>query len=140
MNAIDTNVWIYRHDTRDPHKQTVARRLVSTVRPIVLPWQVGCEFMAATRKLAPLGFDAAMAWDALTDMQAIATTVLLPDIQLWQDAQSLQARHILSFWDALLVAACLHGGVKTLYTEDMGSPRQIDGLLLVNPFLPAPTP
>jgi predicted nucleic acid-binding protein len=130
----------YIATTRDPHKQSVARQLVSTVRPIVLPWQVGCEFMAATRKLAPLGFDAAMAWAAMADMQTIATAVLLPDIQLWQHTQSLQIQHMLSFWDALLVASCIHGGVTVLYTEDMGAPSQIDSLLLVNPFLPALAP
>ena len=134
MNAIDTNIWIYRHDTRDPQKQLVAANVISTVRPLALPWQVGCEFIAASRKLAPLGFDEAMAWTALAKMQAIATVVLMPNPQIWQDAQSLQSRYSLSIWDALLVAVCLEGGMKVLYTEDMGSPRQIDGLSLVNPF------
>lgn len=140
MNVIDTNIWIYRHDTRDPRKQLVALNLMATVRPLALPWQVGCEFIAASRKLAPIGFVEADAWADLADMQATANSVLMPVPQLWQDAQSLQARHALSFWDALLVAACLHGGVTILYTEDMGSPRQIDSLTLVNPFLPLPPP
>lgn len=134
MNAIDTNIWVYRHDTRDPHKQLAARNLISAVRPLALPWQIGCEFMAASRKLAVIGFGEAMAWAALADMQSFASPLLLPVPQLWTDAQALQTRHSLSFWDALLVAACIHGGVQVLYTEDMGSPRQIDGLALVNPF------
>ena len=138
MNVIDTNIWIYRHDARDPQKQVVAKRLISTVRPLALPWQIGCEFIAASRKLAPLGFDEAKAWTALAKMQAMATLVLMPIPQLWQEAQSLQTRHMLSFWDALLVAACIHGGVQVLYTEDMGAPRQIDGLSLVNPFVTVP--
>src|SRR2546422_344216 len=114
MNVIDTNIWIYHHDTRDPQKQLVAKTLISTLRPLALPWQVGCEFLAASRKLAPLGFDAAKAWSALANMRLVATVVLMPTPQLWQDAQSLQARHTLSFWDALLVAACIHGGVQVL--------------------------
>jgi predicted nucleic acid-binding protein len=36
MNAIDTNVWIYCHDTRDLEKQQTAQKLVSTVSTIVL--------------------------------------------------------------------------------------------------------
>ena len=140
MNVIDTNIWIYRHDARDLQKQIVARNLISTVRPLLIPWQVGCEFMAATRKLAPLGFDQTMAWAALIDMQTIAQSIMLPTTQLWLDAQTLQSRHSLSFWDALLVAACVRGGVQILYTEDMGAPRQIDALSLVNPFLAGATP
>jgi predicted nucleic acid-binding protein len=140
MNAIDTNIWIYSHDTRDPQKRLAAKNLIATLRPLALPWQVGCEFLAAGRKLAPWWFDEAQAWSALADMQAMVNVVLMPAPQLWQATQSLQTRHALSFWDALLVAACVHGGIQVLYTEDMGAPRQIDGMALVNPFLAGPTP
>ncbi len=123
MNVIDTNVWIDSHDTRDPTKQALAQNLIGSLRPLALPWQVGCEFIAAGRKLAALGF---------------AEAVLLPAPQLWPAARDLQSRYALSFWDALLVGAPIQGGVQTLYTEDMGAPRVIDGLSLVNPFLTIP--
>mgnify|MGYP001423461883 CR=1 FL=1 len=135
MNAIDTNVWLYSHDTRDPRKQGIAQQLIAAVRPLALPWQVGCEFVAAARKLAPAGFTEAQAWRALTAMRTLADAILLPVPDLWPQTQALQVRHSLSFWDALLAAACLHGGVQTLDTEDMGAPRAIDRLSLVNPFL-----
>jgi predicted nucleic acid-binding protein len=135
MNTIDTNVWLYTHDNRDPHKQAVAQQLVATTSPLALLWQVGCEFVAASRKLAPLGFTEHQAWAALAAMQTLADAVLLPVPDLWPQTQALQGRYSLSLWDALLIAACLHGAVKVLYTEDMGAPRTIDGLSLVNPFL-----
>ena len=72
MNAIDANIWVYSHDIRDPDKQLLAQQLVATVRPLVLPWQVGCEFIAAYRKLAATGFDETMAWSALGDMRSMA--------------------------------------------------------------------
>ena len=140
MNVIDTNIWVYRHDARDARKQVVVRNLIATVRPLALPWQVGCEFIAASRKLAPIGFDEDDAWAALADMQSLAKIQLMPIPKLWPAPQSLQSRYSLSIWDALLVAACLEGGVQILYTEDMGAPRQIDGVSLVNPFLAGPTP
>ena len=139
MNVIDTNIWIYRHDVRAPQKQLVAKNLIATVRPLALPWQVGCEFIAASRKLISTGFTAADSWDALMDMKSIVKFVMMPTPHLWPDAQFLQTRHTLSFWDALLVAACIHGGIQVLYTEDMGAPRQIDGLSLINPFAAAQT-
>ncbi len=40
----------------------------------------------------------------------------------------------LSHWDGMLVAACAEAGVDTLYTEDMGAPRKIDVVQLINPF------
>jgi predicted nucleic acid-binding protein len=136
MNVLDTNIWLYSHDTRDPRKQAIAQRLIATVRPLALPWQVGCEFIAASRKLAPVGFTESQAWSALTAMRTLADTVLLPVSDLWPETQALQSRYSLSFWDALLIAACLREGVKILYTEDIGSPRTIDNLSLVNPFIP----
>jgi predicted nucleic acid-binding protein len=138
MNAIDTNIWIYRFDSRDAAKQQVAAQLTATVRPQVLLWQVGCEFVAASRKLGAFGFTEDQAWRALADMQIIASQVALPDQQVWTDAQALHQRHGLSFWDALLVAACIRAGVQTLYTEDIGAPRTLDGISLVNPFLAKP--
>jgi predicted nucleic acid-binding protein len=140
MNAIDTNVWLCGHDTRDPRKQGLAQQLVAAVRPLALPWQVGCEFVAASRKLAATGFTEAQAWAALAAMRALADAILLPVPDLWPEAQALETRHSLSFWDALLVGACLRGGAQILYTEDMGAPRTIDRLSLVNPFLGQPVP
>lgn len=136
MNVLDTNIWLYSHDTRDPHKQAIAQQLIATIRPLALPWQVGCEFVAASRKLAAVGFTEAQAWSALTAMRTLADVILLPVLDQWPETQALQGRYSLSFWDALLVAACLHDGVKVLYTEDIGAPRAIDSLSLVNPFIP----
>jgi predicted nucleic acid-binding protein len=134
MSVLDTNIWVYSHDTRDPVKQLRAQRLIDEVRPVVLPWQVGCEFVAACRKLEPIGFTQADAWLGLADMQAMAKTILLPVPEVWSETQAIQACAPLSFWDALLIAACLRGGVKTLYTEDFSGTPPINGLSIVNPF------
>lgn len=67
-------------------------------------------------------------------MQILADVILLPVPDVWQEARAPQGGYPLSFWDSLLVALCLRGGVTVLYTKDMGSPRTIDTLSLVNPF------
>jgi predicted nucleic acid-binding protein len=133
MNAIDTNVWIYFHDTRDPRKQQIAQELVATVGDVVLLWQVGCEFIAAARKLEPLGFKPEDAWNALADMQSLAERVVMPVADLWWRGRDIQQDHSLHFWDALLVACCIDAGVTVLYSEDIGE-RVIEGLRIVNPF------
>jgi predicted nucleic acid-binding protein len=137
MIALDTNIWIYNHDTRDPVKQQKAQNLIATARPLVLPWQVGCEFVAVCKKLELQGFSSEDAWDALADMQGMAQTILLPTPEVWRKTRDLQQRFSLSHWDALLVAACLQGGVQFLYTEDMGGTAKIDTLAIVNPFVAA---
>jgi len=34
----------------------------------------------------------------------------------------------------MILAACRVAGATRLYTEDIGAPREIDGIELVNPF------
>ncbi len=52
MHAIDTNIWIYSYDERDQHKKRIALDVIAITRPLALPWQVGCEFVAASRRLS----------------------------------------------------------------------------------------
>ena len=68
-------------------------------------------------------------------MQRACVKVILPDVRVWTVAQELQTTNSLSYWDALLIAACIVGGVTTLYSEDM-QPRTIRGVQIVNPFAP----
>jgi len=134
MNALDTNVWLYCHDTRDTRKQDIAQRLVGEVTPMALLWQVGCEFVAAAGKLEQFGFTREQAWAALADMQTMADVIIMPHPEVWTHARTLQQRHQLHFWDALIVSSCIREGVAVLYTEDMPARGQVDGLTLINPF------
>jgi predicted nucleic acid-binding protein len=63
-----------------------------------------------------------------------AFPVALPTEGIFDAAMGLTDRHQLSLWDAMIVAACIQAGVDRLYTEDMGSPRRIEQLELINPF------
>ncbi len=49
-------------------------------------------------------------------------------------AQDLHLKHNVSFWDALIVAACLDEGVGTLYSEDIPSREAFGPPQIVNPF------
>jgi predicted nucleic acid-binding protein len=97
MNVLDTNIWIYSHDRRDARKQAAAQQLIQTVAPLALVWQVGCEFIAAARKLEMFGFTEQDAWEALADMQAMADVVLLPLPELWPRSRSLKGKYGLQF-------------------------------------------
>ena len=136
MNAVDTNILIYVHDPRDKRKQDLASLLVENLSDGMLLWQAVCGFLAASRKLAALGYD----FDhAVRDIRGLMTqwATVLPSWKVLDRALSLLDRYSLSYWDSLLAAACLEAGVETLYTENFGGHNQIDGLKIVNPFAPA---
>jgi len=50
----------------------------------------------------------------------------------------IQERYQLSFWDALVVAAAKAASCRYLLTEDLQAGQDLDGLVVVNPFLDDP--
>ena len=135
MNAVDTNVLLYVHDPRDPRKQSTATRLVASLANAILIWQVACEYIAASRKLAPLGFRQDDAWRELGKLQTIWVCVA-PEWPHLSRAEKLIQTHALSFWDALIIAVALESGVNKLYSEDLVGVGKFPGIDIVNPFAP----
>ncbi|HYH87257.1 MAG TPA: PIN domain-containing protein [Pyrinomonadaceae bacterium] len=133
MNAVDTNVLLYVHDYRDPAKQATAKALIDSLPDAVLLWQVACEYIAASRKFEPLGYSRDKAWQDVHKLRVLWATQL-PTWEVIERAEDLMRRYSLSSWDALIVAACLEGGVTRLYTEDFGDSVRAEGLEVVNPF------
>jgi len=133
MNAVDTNVLLYVHDPRDRDKQATAAALLQSLTDGVLLWQVACEYIAASRKLEPLGYSRAEAWRNMNDLRRVWTTIL-PSWSVLERAERLLDSYSLSFWDAMIIAACLEAGVTRLYSEDFDGYPQVDGLEIVNPF------
>ncbi len=135
MNAVDTNVLIYSHDPRDPLKQNKAVALIASLTDGVLLWQVACEYVSASRKLSAYGLSRQQAYTDLRRLR-VAWTPVLPSWPVIDKAESLMVTGNLSFWDAMIVAACVEGGVRTLYTEDFDSSTSaISGVKIVNPFI-----
>src|SRR5215813_13021571 len=106
MNAVDTNVLIYAHDPRDPVKQNKAVALIASLTDGALLWQVACEYMAASRKLAPFGLNPQQVFADLKRLRNVWTPVA-PTWAVLDTAETLiTTGNNLSFWDAMIVAAC----------------------------------
>ncbi len=133
MNAVDTNILIYAHDSREIAKQTIAADLIESLTDGALLWQVACEYLSASRKLESIGYGRENAWQDIRDLQSTWTTIA-PSWGNLEKAEDLLARYSLSFWDALIIAACLEANVTRLYSEDFSAYPRIDGLEIVNPF------
>ena len=134
MNAVDTNILIYVHDPRDPIKQAKAEQLVASLTDGVLLWQVACEFVAASRKLAPFGFTVQQAWREVRRLRSVWTTKL-PTWAVADRAEALMNQFHLSYWDAMIVAVGLDAGITQLYSEDFDHSAAATGLVVKNPFV-----
>lgn len=133
MNVIDTNVLIYASDQRDPLRRGIARHVIEISPEAVMPWQVACEYMAASRKLIPQGVTPADAWRSLNRLLEMMP-LLVPTRTMLESARALHTQQQRSFWDALILAACIEAGATRLYSEDISPNPPIDGLEIVNPF------
>jgi predicted nucleic acid-binding protein len=133
MNAVDTNVLVYAHDPRDPRKQGIAVSLIESLTDAVLLWQVACEYVSVSKKLEHLGYSRPQAWQDLRELRLVWAAEL-PNWAVMDRAQHLFDQYSLSYWDAMIVAACLEAGIARLYSEDFSGQTKIDGLELIDPF------
>ena len=133
MNAVDTNVLIYAHDPRDPERSATALSLIGSLEDGALLWQVACEYLNASRKLEAHGFAWEKAWSEIRRLSRL-WHVVLPDWRAIETARDLLERYSLSYWDAMILGACVTGGVERIYTEDFTGYPRVDGVEVVNPF------
>lgn len=131
----DTNVLVYADDGANGTKRLRASDLLHEHRKDgsgVVSLQVLQEyFVIATRKLK---LDAAIArrkvelWSKLD--------VVAPDLRDILAAIDLHRLHHFSYWDALVIRSAKQGGCSVIYSEDWQHGREIDGVRIINPFLP----
>ena len=60
--------------------------------------------------------------------------LVLPSEGVLNHAQALHVSHKVSFWDAMILAACFEVGAEILYSEDVPGLDAVDRLRVVNPF------
>jgi predicted nucleic acid-binding protein len=134
--SLDTNVFVYAADDDEPAKQRVARellgRLASRDAPVAL--QVVGEVQNALRRALgmPVHLASQQARNIFTAFGSFPYDAACVDQAL---AQSAAGR--LSYWDALLLAACDRAGVEVLLSEDMQDGFVFGRVQVINPFGPA---
>lgn len=132
---VDTNILLYTID-EDPasaSKRGHAQHLVLTER---WGWsiQVAAEFFVnATSPKRPFRLNALDAAALVETWLSLPTLDLSP--ALFRAAVDVHRRFQISYWDAAIVAAAKQMGCATIYSEDLNSGQNYDGVTVVNPFV-----
>ena len=134
MTAFDTNVLIYSCDRANVERQHRAFDVIAGTPDGVLLWQVAAEFIAASRKLVSQGFTSEHAWARLDEFMGVLKLVV-PSPGVWAHAKSLHRDQGVSFWDAMIIGACMDCGVDVLLSEDLPGRRIESKIRIVNPFV-----
>ncbi len=139
MIAIDTNILIYAIDDSEPVKQSKAQALLSILSAnpasTVTLWQVLSELLRYLRRLVEVGDISEQQMRAEFDVYRNLFAVQAPSPGVFDRALDLASRYSLSHWDSMLLGACEVAGVTELHTKDMGSPRSIGSVQLLNPLV-----
>jgi|SRR5579884_679760 predicted nucleic acid-binding protein len=132
MNAkpfFDTNVVLYAFRQDDSRARTAEALLAGGG---TLSVQVLNEFVAvARRKLGRKWEDIRRALNILRVLCPEPVPLML---ETHERAVDVAVRYRYSIFDSLIIAAALHAGARTLYSEDMRDGQTIDGLTIRNPF------
>lgn len=133
---LDTNVFVYKFDTREPVKAHRASELIRSAvgtKLGVVSYQVVQEFfnIALTRFDKPFSTREAEDYLSLTFRPILAVH---SSPRLFMEALRVHAQHQFSWYDALIVAAALEAECSVLYTEDMEHGQRVGNLKIENPF------
>ncbi|GDX77212.1 twitching motility protein PilT [Cyanobium sp.] len=132
---IDTNLWAYRLDQREPAKSERMHQWLANIvadHEVVISTQVLIELRSVvSRKLQPPLTDQQITalLEALVGFEVVST-----DANLILDAHQLAIREQLSWFDALIAEAAIRSRCSVLYSEAFGHGRRIASLDVVNPL------
>jgi predicted nucleic acid-binding protein len=136
---VDTNLLVYRFDSRFPKKQEraseVLRRGVAD-DSARLPHQAVIEFVAVMTRPIPKQGPLLPLADALREAEELLAqfTVLYPNEALVRTALRGMSAYQLSWYDAHLWAYAEHYGLEELWSEDFQHDRLYGSVRVVNPF------
>ena len=131
---VDSNILIYVYDTDAQKKHETAVAVVKKLwqtKTGIISTQVLQEFYVNVTRKIPNPLSPASARDVINDYLSWQVVTNTPEMILL--ASEIQVRHLLSFWDALIIAA--QGGAKTILTEDLNHGQLIEDIRIENPFL-----
>ena len=134
---VDTNILIYAHDLDAGQRNALSADILRDLwenRVGIISTQVLQEFYVnVTRKIEnPLPKSKARG----IIESYLAWPVELNDAKTVLAASEIEERHMLSFWDALIVASARNAEAEKILTEDLNHGQQIEGILIENPFVP----
>lgn len=97
--------------------------------------QVLNEFAAVARRKLKMDWDEIR--KALFYIRALCNPVLPFTLETHELGTAIAQRNGFHIYDSLIIAAAIHAGCTTLYSEDMQHGQRIEGLTILNPFTSA---
>jgi predicted nucleic acid-binding protein len=140
-SLVDTNILVYRHDSRYPEKQAIAERILKegiSRDSVRIAHQAIVEFVAATTRPIQDGRSILDPADARREAEELLAqfTLLYPNDDLLRTALRGVAAYGLPWFDAHMWAYAEVYGLEEIISEDFQSDRLYGKVRILNPFAP----
>ena len=133
---VDTNIFVYMHDSGHPAKSRTAGEVLARLwreQSGRTSFQVLNElYVTLTRKLVRK-VSPEQAWDVVETL--LAWEPQSTDRELLVRAKQIEQRYRLSWWDSLIVSAAQLQDCDVLLSEDLQAGMAFGSVTVVNPFL-----
>ena len=131
---VDTNLFVYSIDQRDPIKRDKARnilkRLVEVHQPVISTQVIKEFYVVASTKLKADTFIVKNIIHNFRNLEVVNN-----DLELIEQAIDISTISRLSFWDSLIIAAAEKANCEFVFSEDMNPGQTYRGVMLINPFV-----
>ena len=133
MKFIDTNVFVYVADSKNPAKRDIARKLITTAvssRGCRISVQVLNEFASVAARKLGLTIDEIKSYLEL--FRALPVLPITTDVT--EKGLDVMKRYSLQFYDSLLLVSASESGCDEFISEDLNDGQVYCGMKAVNPF------
>ncbi len=134
LHFLDTNILLYSI-SRDANEAQKREKAISILDEDggALSVQVLQEFyVQATRASRPDPIPHPVAAGLINTWMRFAVQDVTASILT--QALDIKSKHGFSYWDSAIIAAARALGCRQLYSEDMTHGRDVEGVLVINPF------
>ena len=133
---LDTNILIYAHDIAAGRKHDVAVSIIEKIweeETGIISTQVIQEFYVNVTRKIPNPITPVQARGIIINYFSWQVEAIEPHTIL--AASEIEEKHVLSFWDSLIIATASQSNTRKILTEDLNHGQTIEGVLIENPFL-----
>jgi len=130
---VDTDIFVYARDSSDKKKQSMARRIIASLKRedlLVISSQVVTEFcsvMTTKLKSPPNKVKSDVLLMLELEPVPLSAEVLRQGLTLYE-------QYSLSWWDSWIIAAAIESNCGVIYSEDLSTGATYHGVKVVNPF------
>lgn len=131
---IDTNLFVYSIDQRDPTKKDKAREILKKVveahQPVISTQVIKEFYVVASTKLKADQLIIKNIIHHFRNMEVVNN-----DLYLIEQAIDISVISQLSFWDSLIIAAAEKANCEFILSEDLNAGQTYRGVMVVDPFV-----